>query len=412
MKIQGDGQPTAVANDRRRQMAAVSLRFDREVELQPAAMLSLLPALVSTRVSLEMVGHRGEVTMVVAAAGWDGERLRGLLESALPGSRVVEAVLPMVSAPFLGWELETRLVDSLPLQANPDPKFDLLAALANLLAEDQEACAIFQVVLQPVRAEAWRHRAARDAHRLTVAEPSLSDRLVGLVLGGSDHKAPPPTPRWVRSLQEAAYEKSASQVLVKATVRFAAQATGRDATARIVKQALGLACASFTGGANTLQPIRLGSQETFARALNERLAGREITATPEEVAVLWHPPTRPARGVPGLWVSGRRVRSPRSARQGDLCIGRDVQGHEIFLRQPDRLTHAALLGATGSGKTTLMLNLALADAESGDGFALLDPKGPAVMDLLSRLPASRSHDVILLDPAAEDGISFNPLDRG
>jgi Type IV secretion-system coupling protein DNA-binding domain len=410
MNVRSHSQP-AVAETGRRELGAVRLRFNLEVELLPSVMLSLLPALVSTRVSLELALHDGEVMILVVADARELERISGLLESALPGSGAAEEDLPRASAPFLGWQLETRLADSLPLQANLDAGFDLLAALANLLAVHEETRAIFQIVLQPARAKAWRGRAVRDAHRLTVAEPSLGERLVGLALGAPNRKTQLQVPRWVRSFQEATYEKSAAQVLVHASVRFAVQAGSRDATANLAKQALGLACASFTNGANTLVPVRLASQEAFEHEFNSRLPGRGIVATPAEVAVLWHPPTRSAHGVVGLWASGKRVRSPREARQGDLRIGRDIQGHDIFLYQTDRLTHAALIGASGSGKTTLMINMALADAEKGDGFALLDPKGGAIAELIARLPASRLRDVVVLNPADENGRSFNPLSK-
>lgn len=45
------------------------------------------------------------------------------------------------------------------------------------------------------------------------------------------------------------------------------------------------------------------------------------------------------------------------------------------LKLPDRLLHMYILGQTGTGKSTLLGNLALQDAQAGHGFCLIDPHG-------------------------------------
>jgi Type IV secretion-system coupling protein DNA-binding domain len=82
----------------------------------------------------------------------------------------------------------------------------------------------------------------------------------------------------------------------------------------------------------------------------------------------------------------------------------------LAIKRTDRLMHVALLGPTGTGKSTLMINMALQDAVRGDGVAVLDPKADMVGDLLARLPKSRYDDVILINPADTDRpVSFNVL---
>lgn len=76
----------------------------------------------------------------------------------------------------------------------------------------------------------------------------------------------------------------------------------------------------------------------------------------------------------------------------------------------DRLMHVALLGPTGTGKSTLMVNMALQDAARGDGLAVLDPKADMAADLLARLPEARRDDVIVVNPADTDRpVGFNVL---
>jgi hypothetical protein len=98
-----------------------------------------------------------------------------------------------------------------------------------------------------------------------------------------------------------------------------------------------------------------------------------------------------------------------------------VLGTEVRCNQPVELSSAGrrqgtyVLGINGTGKSTLLLNLALQDLEAGDGLCLLDPHGDLVDEVISRIPAHRLEDVILFDPADIDypfGLNlFECLDR-
>lgn len=82
----------------------------------------------------------------------------------------------------------------------------------------------------------------------------------------------------------------------------------------------------------------------------------------------------------------------------------------LAIGRRDRLMHVALLGPTGTGKSTLMINMAMQDAAVGDGLAVLDPKADMASDLLTHLPASRHDDVIIVNPADTDQpVGFNVL---
>ncbi len=81
---------------------------------------------------------------------------------------------------------------------------------------------------------------------------------------------------------------------------------------------------------------------------------------------------------------------------------------EARCNQPVELSSAGrrqgtyVLGINGTGKTTLLLNIALQDIAAGDGLCLLDPHGDLVHDVLTRIPPERLDDVILFDPADID----------
>ena len=76
----------------------------------------------------------------------------------------------------------------------------------------------------------------------------------------------------------------------------------------------------------------------------------------------------------------------------------------------DRLRHLHVLGQTGTGKTTLLFNLALQDVLAGAGVGVIDPHGDLVDELLQHVPPGRSGDVVLFDPSDLDyPPSFNLL---
>ena len=83
----------------------------------------------------------------------------------------------------------------------------------------------------------------------------------------------------------------------------------------------------------------------------------------------------------------------------------------VAMAVADARHHTHVIGATGSGKSTLLVNLILADAISGRGVVVLDPKGDLVTDVLSRLPAEAGGRLVLLDPAETDSpAALNVLD--
>lgn len=88
----------------------------------------------------------------------------------------------------------------------------------------------------------------------------------------------------------------------------------------------------------------------------------------------------------------------------------DMGDRPLALRQADRLKHLWLLGPTGTGKSTLIANMAIQDAQAGYGLVVIDPKSDLCDEILARLPEQRREDVIVLDPAATDRpIGFNVL---
>jgi len=72
------------------------------------------------------------------------------------------------------------------------------------------------------------------------------------------------------------------------------------------------------------------------------------------------------------------------------------------IKREDRRLHMYILGRTGMGKTTLLLNMILNDIYGNEGVCFIDPHGDAVETLLDYIPAFRLKDVIYFNPADTD----------
>lgn len=75
-----------------------------------------------------------------------------------------------------------------------------------------------------------------------------------------------------------------------------------------------------------------------------------------------------------------------------------------------RLRHIHIIGATGTGKSTLLKSLIMQDIGAGQGLMCLDPHGDLIDDILQHIPIERINDVVLIDPHdAEFPIALNIL---
>ena len=95
-----------------------------------------------------------------------------------------------------------------------------------------------------------------------------------------------------------------------------------------------------------------------------------------------------------------------------LYIGSRPSGELIVLDLQERRRHLYVVGQTGTGKSTLLLNLIRQDLVAREGLALLDPHGDLAEAALAHVPRARTNDLVYLNPAdLERPIGFNPLSR-
>src|SRR3972149_11285409 len=86
-----------------------------------------------------------------------------------------------------------------------------------------------------------------------------------------------------------------------------------------------------------------------------------------------------------------------------VILGTDPKtGEHVALSAEGRRQGTYVLGINGTGKSNLLLDIALQDIAAGDGLCLMDPHGDLVEAVLQRIPERRLDDVILFDPADID----------
>src|SRR5437660_4357090 len=93
----------------------------------------------------------------------------------------------------------------------------------------------------------------------------------------------------------------------------------------------------------------------------------------------------------------------------ELCLGaHTTSGDFVVLDPEERRRHLYIVGQTGTGKSTLLLNLIAQDLAAGEGLALLDPHGDLAEAALPYVPRSRTNDFVYINPAdADRPIGFN-----
>jgi uncharacterized protein DUF87 len=114
-------------------------------------------------------------------------------------------------------------------------------------------------------------------------------------------------------------------------------------------------------------------------------------------------PVRPSRYLP-LWLVNKFNFNQ------NIYLGAYFDGQLVALERDARMRHLYIVGQTGTGKSTLLLNLLMQDLANERGCALLDPHGDLAEAALGFLPTRRGDDLVYLNPADLDHpIGFNLL---
>jgi hypothetical protein len=214
-------------------------------------------------------------------------------------------------------------------------------------------------------------------------------------------------PRSLESNQIASYREKMSHPYWQANMFICVNADTFKRSLKLIRRVEGALRDSDAPG------VRIGIRLTPNRKLdiNFRNWFWSLRLNPQELTGLlgW-----PLGGniLPGITrIASKYLPIPNRLAVNGRVIASDLNS-DLQLKQKtsDGLMHTHVIGPTGVGKTTLLLNLIFQDIALGNSVVVVDPKGDLVNGVLSRIPKEREKDVIVLDPAdMTNPVGLNPL---
>lgn len=261
-----------------------------------------------------------------------------------------------------------------------DPLSPLFSTLSQVTAEDT---VVMQYLLSP-ESQSWKNS-----------------------VPGSDSAHP----------QQAMISKKTSLPSIRATIQVAV-ASATSERAQLILESIGAAYQSLTqndGNKLSIQSMQL-LRSPFIKSMSQRnyFLGMSNHYSLDEVASLFHLPTTQQRVIPNIaW--GKRLLGeppdnlpiitadqPEEVKRNINPFARTIYKNQpsvYGLARPDRRRHFYVIGKTGTGKSTLLANMAISDMKNDEGMCVIDPHGDLVETLLNYIPSRRINDVIYFDPS-------------
>lgn len=318
-------------------------------------------------------------------------------------------------------------------QAAADPLSGILAALVG--GERDPLCSLVELIVRPAVPARVRlaQRVLPHLRRAKfAADPKRTERYLRHALSGRSYRRAwswflarrtgplPAGDRETASARthdretplEAAHDKFRRR-LFEVRLRLSVTAPAAHEQRALAKlQELAGALGAFT------EPHHAAWQLRNLRCGHALPRGRGFLLSVEELATIWHLPVFSIQ-VPTLdTVAYRHLEPPVGLpdprrEQGTVTVGRTNfrDHHRPFgIRPDDRRRHLYVVGKTGMGKSTLLLNLLSSDIAAGRGCCLVDPHGDLAETLLANVPSNRTNDVIYFDAGDQSHpLAFNPL---
>lgn len=365
------------------------LRWPREVGFDRLQGISLLLASTRSPLVVEAVGCGGTVEHRLGVRPVHADSLTEQLRVVLPGL----GLTPLDRRPPVGATQAVELRLSSPLRPLRLDQPELLSrAVLTALAQTRKTEQVI-VQWQLVTTLAAAHIGA--AERLESSPASLLDAVFS-----GQRKLDNETARALRTKRALPAWRCVGRVGVRA-------ATPARARSLLHQTVQGLALADAPG-------VRLVARRTTPSRIDSLprpwLAPLRLNSNELAVVSAW--PVGPTAELP-VDRSARMLPPARGLPPASRVIGTATfPGRErpVGLSPADGLGHLHVLGPTGTGKSTLLLNLIAQDIAAGRGVVVIEPKGDLVKGVLELIPQSRLNDIVLLDASDDERpVGLNPL---
>lgn len=365
----------------------------------------------------------GLVERAVAAA-WPGAHTRT--------SHTTTDPLPLRGAKdsrvLSGGELRLGRREALPIRTDyygADLVRDLISA-ADDLAPGQAACV--QVLARPVTGR--RVRRGTRTRGTTVWPVALLREILDVLTPGPVRRsgrtraaAATQVKDRQAAMQDNAEHRAAAdkargahwESVIRYAVTVPVPETGDRGAAWAVARGRADALAVVFGSCTDHNYYRHRRHRRLGSALVRRRLGRGDLLSVPELAAVAHLPHDPA--IPGVQRAGARAIAPTpeipvaGPYAKSLGLSDAPGGRSVAVRVADARHHLHVLGPTGVGKSTLLAQLILDEADQERGVVVVDPKGDLITDILARLPQRCADRVVLFDAdSRSQPPCVNPLD--
>jgi len=348
-------------------------------------------------IAFELVGASNRVTAQFATHPSDAALVRRQLQAYFPEAtfQTRENTLEQVWDTCSGEEdlvVEFGLARefTFPLASGkPDPFIGIVGALSEL---HQNELGLFQVLFQPAH-HPWAESIIRsvaydDGKPFFVNNPELTQ----------------------------AAKNKVDRPLYAAVARIAVRSQLFERTVQIASDLAGSLRVFAHPQGNELIPLD-NSDYRFDEHIEDvvrrqsRRSGMLLNS--DELIGFVHLPSSAVRSPVFERQIGKTRPAPRIVGQQGLLLGKNEHAGktvEVRLSAEQRVRHCHLIGASGTGKSTLLWNLISQDIQNGEGIAVLDPHGDLIDRILRSIPQNRIDDVVLVDPSDEQySVGFNIL---
>lgn len=171
------------------------------------------------------------------------------------------------------------------------------------------------------------------------------------------------------------------------------------------------------------KPSFVNKKKVLSHTLNRKVSEGQILNI-MELATVWHLPSEKIKTPTIAWGTSVLSEAPENLPNALNASEEEKQGINFFaktlfknhdtifgIKSIDRRRHIWTIGKTGTGKSTLIANMAIDDLKKGRGLAVVDPHGDLCEILLDYIPRERINDVIYFNPSDKDyPIVINPLE--
>jgi len=339
-------------------------------------------------------------------------------ESTLPG--------PLATSPrFMEFAaLSLKQVDFFPLRTYQDfSEVDPLAPVLSILSKVQSQDRIGIQYLIRRGNDTWKNKAQSQ-----VESSSGAGMVGGIVdsISGSESSTQATTQTMNQSQKKRLIEKKLSTQSLETGLRLIVSSNTKE-RAELLLETVSTAFRSMSQseGNSLLLKRPVFFKQDFLNQLVKRSFSRSHKQhlSVDELATLFHWPNSKLSSIPNIaWGKTLLGEPPEDLPIVNRTTDAELRKHinlfartqfkneqQIYgLRRPDRRRHMYVIGKTGTGKSTLLANMAINDLKNNEGLCVIDPHGDLIETLLDYIPSHRINDVVYFDPSdAEKTVKIN-----